>query len=193
VADNDLNPSSASTSRRAVLKGAVGAGVGLAAWSAPKIGTIPAYALTNSSGIYDGVCYYVSFFDEAGELFDAWSGVGTNADSFVGVPTAFNRTYQWTGILPGGANLVVNCAGDPNVAPATISLVGAPSGCVFELASGTAHADDTYDPNLPDGPCIPSGAVRPGTSVTLSAGQILFSGVSDATGQNYVFFNVVCS
>ena len=44
------------TSRRALLKGAVGSGIAVAVYAAPKVSVIPAYGLTTSNG-FDGKCY----------------------------------------------------------------------------------------------------------------------------------------
>lgn len=201
MADNEANSSSLSTSRRTLLKGAVGAGVGLAAWSAPKIGTIPAYALTNSTGVFDGVCYYFLWNANAGQK--RW-GRGQNlvspgnatgyADSITNVPST-NSDFTWLDVFPGGGDLVVNANGNPEGGgTATITLTTTNPGCVFELPGLTTFANQPPNPpgfGSDPASCISGNSSNGGTITPMGGSTFTLTGVA-ATGRSYIIFNINC-
>lgn len=199
MADTE-NSSSMSTSRRTLLKGAVGAGVGLAAWSAPKIGTIPAYALTNSTGVFNGVCYYFLWNADTGQK--RWGrgespvspGATTGyADSIVPVPST-TSTLTWLGVFPGGGDLVVTADGNPETGTATITLDSAGAGCVFELPGTGTYANQPPNPpgfGTDPASCV-SGNTGNGGTVTLMGGSTIEMSDVNTTGRSYLIFNINC-
>lgn len=192
MTDAEPLPPPDSATRRAVLKAAVGAGVGLAAWSAPKIGTIPAYALTNSSGIFDSQCYSFSWFEGISGLLDAWqSGNGPGApDDQTGGAT--NRTYTWNNVF-GTDPLTVNANGNPRSGIATITMLGAPAGCEMVLQGTGVYSTGGYNTTATG--CSPTGTLRTG-NVNLSGTGGTVSGIPNGPffgADNIIIFNVVCS
>jgi len=204
----DQTPQAPSASRRQLLKGAVGAGVGLAAWNAPKIGTIPAYALTNSSGVFNGECYFLSWNSIGdGNGNQNWElGSSTaplpnqgQADSLTGSDPA---TYTWTGLLPGGADLVVIATRLTNpsgggTGTGTLALgPSVPGNCSFEIPAAAVRT--RVNGNYTAGPnnCSPSGGETGGITgtgtYTSPVTDIAIAGIVASSGQNHVIFNIVC-
>lgn len=115
--------------RRALLKGAVAAGVGAAAWTAPDIKTLgftPAYAQTCSPG-------QVEFF--VGPC--ASTNVG-NCSS-MGTQYARIQPFQPSDFpsLPGGATVELFCGGSSAPNPGCCSLDGDPNLVFADVPAGT--------------------------------------------------------
>lgn len=197
-------------SRRAVLKGAVGAGVAAAAWSAPKVGSIPAYALTTSTGVFNGVAYYLAFNwrvrNNQPDVVRWQRGRSTSPASDQGRADNITRTtntlatYTWSGIFPDGSSLIVEAAGDPRPiadggdGSATITLIQAPPGCVFELSEPNPTARETgdYSVNIPAGTFDPTGVPQSATYSLNSGTEIVMSGVQSDSRNNVIMFNINC-
>lgn len=202
MSDIKPTPQGLTASRRAVLKGAVGAGIGLAAWSAPRIGSIPAYALTNSSGIFNGEIYYIAFNSENGQGNQKYvEGTSTSPSLDAGRATSMKggsgnahlATYTWAGAFPDGSDLVVTAVGNPITGIGTITLVTAPEGCGFEILSPTTGSVNSGDYTVTGNTWSLSGTSNSGTYTKISATEIHFEDVLIDSQLHYLHFNIVCN
>jgi hypothetical protein len=153
--DND-----ATGRRRLLIKAAVGAGVAVAAHSAPKVSVVPAYALTVSSGTKDGKCYGFGWSSNA-PTDKGWMKLGDQQKLFD--PTVYgpdigpgshagnnSATYKWNIAAFGGLagfTLTLTTTGCVNDGGASFSFSGIPSGYRVKLFSGGRAVKKDTDPS----------------------------------------------
>ncbi|MGK0276505.1 MAG: hypothetical protein ACI9N0_002899 [Ilumatobacter sp.] len=153
--DND-----ATGRRRLLIKAAVGAGVAVAAHSAPKVSVVPAYALTVSSGTKDGKCYgfgwssnnptgkgWMKLSDQQGLFNPSVYGPDSGPSSDAGNNTA---VYTWNIAAFGGLAafaLQLTTTGCVNSGGASFSFSGIPSGYRVKLFSDGRAVKKKTDPS----------------------------------------------
>jgi hypothetical protein len=176
VADDD-----AASTRRKLLKAAVGTGVAAAVYSAPKISVVPAYGLTNTNGQFNGVCYGIVWSSNA-PVTKGWVDIA-EADGALGGPLLHpggptgssdfgNGPVSYTWALPAfpgfpASTLTIRASGCVNAGTGQWTVSGLPSGyCVKLYNSGRPYNKDTT-------PSACGNASNPGTQLVVSPRAIV--------------------
>lgn len=125
----DTEESAGGLDRRALLKGAVAAGVGVAAYSAPIVSSVPAYATHGLSTVtVTGNAYCIWFSPNHESLLGDWhtsgDGNGSAVPGFPGHGPATDSTALITFTVPVsgsvGGNRTVEIQGNPNNSSFTV-------------------------------------------------------------------------
>lgn len=107
---------SSGTSRRALLKGAVAAGVGAAVYASPVVSTVPAYAVHGLSSWSSESGTLCLWFSPNQQDEGQWHRTGQDGNEINSPPT---RTYEFT---VGGIARQIQFSGDPNNIPGSSGL-----------------------------------------------------------------------
>jgi len=183
MAENTMNEhddnDNLSVRRRTLLKVAVGAGVAVAAHSAPVVSVVPAYGLTASAGTKDGKCYGIGWSSN-NPTGKGWMKVDSQQGLFTapvygptGGPSSDQgngtATYTWSIAALGPLSaftLTVVASGCVNAGTATLTPSGMPTGyCLKFYNSGRAINKD----------------LKPSTCGDVAAGSLLAVGNSQAS------------
>jgi hypothetical protein len=182
--------------RRMLLKAAVGTGVAVAAHSAPRVGAVPAYGLTNTAGQTDNRCYVVGWSSNNPDgkgwmrISDQDFGQGNVTNPSTG-PAAHagdgTAVYTWNipalGPTPAFV-LTLTASGCVNNGNGTMVFTGMPAGlCARFYNSGTPRdGNRTTCGNVAAGDLAGPGGVVTSVLSNGQTGVISTQGETDCDG-----------